>query len=74
MTTISRATGFSGLPLIGFLARDIARDVNIVFYLLIIALTALVLAVKIWGIVALAMSALALVPIIFILLIAITRG
>ena len=53
------------LPLFGWLARDIGRDVNIVFYFLVIALTALVLAVKTWGLVALTMAALPLVPVMF---------
>lgn len=53
------------LPLIGWIARDIGRDVNIVFYLLAIALTALALAVKTWGLVALTMAALPMVPVMF---------
>lgn len=47
------------------LARDIGRDINVVFYLLVIALTALVLAVKTWGLVALTMAALPMVPVMF---------
>lgn len=65
---------FSRLPLVGFVARDIGRDINIVFYLLTILVTALVLAIKTWGLVALAMTALAMVPVMFVVLIAITRG
>lgn len=53
------------LPLIGWIARDIRRDVNIVFYLLAVALTVLVLAVKTWGLVALTMAALPMVPVMF---------
>ncbi|TXI00995.1 MAG: hypothetical protein E6Q73_07810 [Pseudorhodobacter sp.] len=53
------------LPLIGWIARDIGRDVNIVFYLLTIAVTVLVLAVKTWGLVALTMAALPMVPVMF---------
>ncbi|SEM95839.1 hypothetical protein SAMN04488103_102556 [Gemmobacter aquatilis] len=64
----------SRLPLVGFIARDIGRDINIVFYLLTILVTALVLAIKTWGLVALAMTALAVVPVYFVLLILITRG
>lgn len=60
------------LPLIGPLSRAIARDVDLIFYLLVIALTALVLAVQTWGIVALTLTALALVPVIFVLLIMVT--
>lgn len=57
------------IPIFSSLARDIGRDVNIVFYLLTIALTALVLAVKTWGIVALTMAALPMVPVMFALFI-----
>ena len=74
MTTLPRPTGFAALPLIGFLARDISRDVNVIFYLLTILLTLLTLAVKTWGLVGLAMTALAMVPVMFVILIAITRG
>ncbi|WP_149142585.1 hypothetical protein [Gemmobacter caeruleus] len=69
-----RPTGFAALPLIGFIARDIARDVNVVFYLLTIFVTLLTLAVMTWGLVALSLTAVALVPVYFALLIAITRG
>jgi hypothetical protein len=60
------------LPLIGHLLRDIGRDVNIVFYHLVIAITALVLAMQIWGLAALVLAALALVPVMFSLILWIT--
>ena len=66
--------GLAALPLIGFIARDIARDVNIIFYLLTILVTLLVLAVMTWGLVALSLTAVALVPCYFVILILITRG
>ncbi|MEH7829549.1 hypothetical protein [Gemmobacter denitrificans] len=69
-----RPTGFARLPLIGFIARDIARDINVVFYLLTIFATIMVLAVMKWGIMALSLTAVALVPVYFVILIAITRG
>lgn len=72
--TAPRPTGLARLPLIGFIARDIARDVNTVFYLLTILVTLLVLAVMKWGIMALTLTAVALVPVYFVLLILITRG
>lgn len=53
------------LPLIGWIARDIGRDINIVFYIIVIALTVLALAVKTWGMVALTMAALPMVPVMF---------
>lgn len=48
-----------------------SRGVAAVFYLIAIALGALVLAVSIWGLVALTLTALALVPVMMGLLIAI---
>lgn len=74
MTSINAPQGLAALPLIGFVARDIGRDVNVIFYILIIAITALVLAIKTWGVVALAMTALAMVPVMFVILLLITRG
>ncbi|GHC15047.1 MULTISPECIES: hypothetical protein [Gemmobacter] len=68
------ATGLGRLPLIGFIARDIARDINVIFYMLTIVVTMITLAVMTWGVVALAMVALAMVPVMFCILIAITRG
>ncbi|MFN4159698.1 MAG: hypothetical protein ACK4GO_15040 [Gemmobacter sp.] len=62
------------IPLIGSVARDIGRDSSNVFYALVILLTCVVVAVRIWGLVALSMAALALVPVVFVLLILITRG
>lgn len=57
------------IPLFSSIARDIGRDINVVFYLLVIALTVLVLAVKTWGVVALTMAALPMVPLMFALFI-----
>lgn len=68
------ATDLGRLPLIGFIARDIARDINVIFYMLTIVVTLVTLAVMQWGVVALAMVALAMVPVMFCILIAITRG
>lgn len=67
-------TGLARLPLIGFIARDIERDINVIFYLITIFVTMVTLAVMKWGVVALAMTALAAVPVMFIILIAITQG
>lgn len=61
-------------PVVGRMAREIAEDVNTVFYALVILLTLVVLAVKAWGIAALAMAALALVPVMFVTLVLISRG
>ncbi|QYK40938.1 MAG: hypothetical protein KF887_16315 [Paracoccaceae bacterium] len=62
------------LPIVGTIARDIARGTENVFYALVILLTIVVLAVKTWGIAALAMTALAMVPVMFVTLVLITRG
>ena len=58
---------FHAIPVIGWVAKDISRDINMVFYGLIIAVTALVLAVKTWGLVALTLTAVSLVPVMFVL-------
>lgn len=63
------------LPILGWIARDLARDFHgNIWYAVVIVLTAIVLAVKTWGLVALGLTALALVPVIFTLLILITVG
>jgi hypothetical protein len=60
------------LPVVGRVIRDIEREVDTVFYLIVILLTALVLAVQAWGPAALVVTAVAIVPVIFALLIWIT--
>lgn len=60
------------IPLFSSIADDIGRDNNVVFYLLVIVLTVLVLAVKTWGLAALVVVAVAFVPVMFALLIWIT--
>ena len=62
------------VPVFGWIARDIARGPDNIWCALVILLTVLVLAVKIWGLVALALTALAAVPVMFVLLIALTQG
>ena len=63
------------LPLLGWIARDLTRDFHgNIWYALVIFLTALVLAVKTWGLVALGLTALAFVPVVFTILILITVG
>jgi hypothetical protein len=61
------------LPVIGRVVRDIERDVDTVFYLIVIALTALVLAIMVWGLPALVLTAVAMVPVMFVFLILISR-
>ncbi|TNF23030.1 MAG: hypothetical protein EP318_01415 [Rhodobacteraceae bacterium] len=63
------------VPVLGWIARDLlygARD-NI-YYFLVILLTMEILLIMAYGLPALALSALALVPIVMGLLIAVTRG
>lgn len=65
---------FYSVPILGWIARDVARDLSNFWYALVILVTLVVLAVKVWGVVALAMVALACVPLMFVILIAITLG
>lgn len=60
------------IPFFGHIARDIGRDINVVFYLLAIFVTAVVLAVKAFGLAALVLTAVAAVPVIFVLLLWVT--
>jgi hypothetical protein len=60
------------LPVIGRVVRDIEREIDTIYYLLVILLTALVLAVQAWGLAALVVTAVAFVPVMFVLLIWIT--
>ena len=71
----ARQPWFFHLPLLGWIARDIARSPDdTIFYALMIALLPLVLAVKTWGLVALGLTALVMVPVVFTVLILITLG
>jgi uncharacterized membrane protein len=60
-------------PVVGRVIREVERETDSVYYLLIIFLTAVVLAVKAWGIPALVLTALLLVPVMFVLFILITK-
>ena len=77
MTDISRPAPrrlIHAVPVIGWIARDIERDVNDVWYLLVALLSLLVIGVATWGVQVLAMAALAAVPVMFVVLVLITRG
>jgi len=65
---------FYATPILGTLARDIKTDINSIYYALVILVTLVVLGVKTWGLVALAMTALFFVPVMLVDLIAITLG
>jgi hypothetical protein len=60
------------LPLVGRVIRDVEREVDTIYYVFVILLTAMVLAVQTWGLAALVVSAVAFVPVMFTLLIWIT--
>jgi hypothetical protein len=60
-------------PILGRVIRYIERDSDTIYYLLTILLTALVLAIQTWGLPALVLTALALVPVMFTLLIILAR-
>ena len=60
------------LPVIGRVIRDIEREIDTIYYLIVILLTALVLAIQTWGLAALVITAVTMVPVIFVLLIWIT--
>lgn len=61
-----------GIPILGRLAREVAQDVNNVFYLLIVFVTVEVLAFRIWGPVVFTLTALVLVPLMFLFFVAIS--
>lgn len=60
------------LPVIGRVIRDVEREVDTIYYLFVILLTVMILAVQTWGLAALVVSAVAFVPMMFCMLIWIT--
>ena len=60
------------LPVIGRVIREVEREVDTIYYVIVILLTALVLAVQVWGLAALVVAAVAFVPVMFSMLIWIT--
>lgn len=66
---------FYRIPIIGWMARDLVRDFRgNIGYFVLIAVTLLILAMKTWGLVALGLTALCTVPVMFVVLIMITLG
>jgi hypothetical protein len=55
------------------LSRPQEDDIHILWYVLVIVVTALVLALQTWGLVVLTLVALAMVPVMFVLLIIMSR-
>lgn len=70
--SISHARPRFQIPILSSIGRDIERDPNMILYLLLIAVTVLVLAVQTWGLVVLTLTALCIVPLMFIFFVAIT--
>ncbi len=65
-TGLSRAPWYFRIPLFGWVARDLVHGGREnILYFLVILVTLLVMAVKTWGLVALGLTALATVPVIF---------
>ncbi len=63
------------IPLIGWIARDVIYGAQEnIYYALVIALAVWVLAIMKWGIIALMIPYLSAVPLMFIVLIAISKG
>ena len=62
------------LPVIGRILRELAREPDAIWYLLVGILSLLIIAAKTWGLVVLTMTALVMVPVMFVILILITRG
>lgn len=60
------------IPVLGHIARDLGRDINLAFYLITIFVTLVVLAVQYFGLAALVLTAIAAVPVVFVLLIWVT--
>jgi hypothetical protein len=61
------------IPIVGRIIRDVEREIDTVYYLLTIFVTAVVLAVQTWGLPALVLTALAMVPVMFVLLVILAR-
>ena len=64
---------FAATPIVGQVIRDGERDPSSIYYLLVIFLTAVVLGIQTFGLPALVLTALALVPVMFVLLVLIAR-
>jgi hypothetical protein len=74
MTQTTRAGGLAAIPLFGPLISFFSHGEGLIWLGILVLALIVVLAVLLFGAVGLAMSALALVPVMFTLLMAITRG
>ncbi|MDO8881996.1 MAG: hypothetical protein U0934_02735 [Pseudotabrizicola sp.] len=59
-------------PVVGRIAREVGQDVNNLFYLLVIVVTLEVLAFRLWGPVVFTLTAIALVPLMFLFFVVIS--
>ena len=62
------------LPILRTIFSDIQREPDSIFYLIVGVLSLLIIAAVTWGLAVLTMAALFMVPVMFVLLILITRG
>jgi hypothetical protein len=62
------------IPVVGWIARDIERDFDNFWYLLVAVISLLVIGVATWGVQVLTLAALVAVPAMFFVLVLITRG
>lgn len=63
------------IPVLGWIARDLLYgDADNIWYLLVAVLSLWAIAVMTWGVPALYLPALAMVPVMFVILIWISRG
>ena len=69
-----RRSLFHAIPVLGWIARDLSRNEEDLWYLLVAALSLLVIATVTWGPAVLSLTALAMVPVMFVVLIRITLG
>lgn len=60
------------IPVIGRIVREVSQDVNNVFYLLVVFLTVEILGFLVWGPVMFTLTALVLVPLMFVFFVAIS--
>jgi len=75
MTAAARRPLWFRIPVIGWIARDLLEgDDDHIWYLLATVLSLWGIAVLAWGLPALAIGALAAVPVCFALLLLVTRG
>lgn len=62
------------IPVVGLIVRDIEREPDSIWYLIVAVLSLVIVATATWGLAVLAMTALAMVPVMFTILVVITRG